>query len=108
MINSFGCLSRIPGQAIGSSAVDLTDSFISFTGLVLTSTIESLGAGGDPFDRFGLFGGRVGGSEVIAGSTSDPVSVSTPSPVLLVSLPLLSLLLRGRPDPAAQRGQPVA
>ena len=109
LINSFGSTSGVLGQSIGSSAVDLTDSFISFTGLILTSTITRLGSGGDPYDSFGLFGGRAGGFEVIAGPASNPALLPTPSTALLVSLALLCLLLLGtRRDPAVLRRQPMA
>jgi hypothetical protein len=109
LISSFGSTSGVLGQSIGSSAADLTDSFISFTGLNLTSTITSLATGGDPYDSFGLFGGRAGGFEVIAGSTSDPAALPAPPTVLLIALALLCLLLlSGRRDPAVQRRQLMA
>ena len=78
-IDTTGGATGVLGQGIGGFlSVDLTDSFISFTGLTVTTTIVGLATGGDAFDRFGLFGGRAGGFEVIAGSTAVPLPAALP------------------------------
>jgi len=55
-------------QRLGRS--DFTDSEISFDGLILTTTIDSLPGGGtDTYTQFGLGAGRAGGFEVISNNT---------------------------------------
>jgi hypothetical protein len=84
LIDVTGSVSGILGQGIGGLlSIDITDSFISFTGLTITSNITGLTSSGSSFDRFGLFGGRAGGFEVI--------SVPAPGSILLMSLGMVAL-----------------
>ncbi|MFT5172087.1 MAG: hypothetical protein ACI8W7_000251 [Gammaproteobacteria bacterium] len=84
--------SGVLGQGLGGqgSGRDLTDSFVSFTGVTITSTITitGIGAGGDPFDQPGLFGGRAGDYEIISGSTTQ---VPVPATLTLFALGLFGL-----------------
>ena len=64
-----GTSTGVLGQTIPTP--NSTNTFISFTGLTLTTRIDGLGVS-DPFDQFGLFGGRAGGYEVIPGMIPEP------------------------------------
>lgn len=58
---------------------NFTDSWISFTGLTMTTTILQLPSGAPTYDQFGLFGGRAGGFEVLPGPASaapEPASLA--------------------------------
>jgi len=75
-IDTTGLSSGILGQGVGQSfGIDLTDSFISFTGLTITTTIDTLPVGNGPYDIFTFHGGRAGGFEIIPG-----VSQAVPEP----------------------------
>jgi hypothetical protein len=90
-----GSVSGVLGQGLGGLfSTDVTDNFVSFTGLTLTATITGLGAGGDPFDRFGLAGGRAGGYEIIPGVAATPLPAALP--LFATGLVGLGLLARRR------------
>jgi hypothetical protein len=64
--------------------------------------------GSDPFDRFGLFGGRAGGFQVIAGSMPNPTLVPTPATELLLALAALCYWFSRGHNPARQPASPPA
>jgi hypothetical protein len=83
-IDVTGSVSGILGQGLGGLfSIDVTDTFISFTGLTITSNITGLAVPGISFDLFELFGGRAGGFEVI--------SVPNPGSLLLMSIGMIAL-----------------
>ena len=92
--------SGVLGQGLGGqgSGRDRTDSFVSFTGVTITSTITSVGAGGAPFDQFGLFGGRAEDYEIISSSSS--VQVPVPATLSLFAFGVCGLRF-GRRHPHA-------
>lgn len=60
-----------------SIANEFTDSFISFTGLTMTTTISSLpNSGSQTYSQFGLFGGRAGGYEILSDAPAVPEPTS--------------------------------
>lgn len=62
---------------------DCTDSYISFTGLTMTTTVQSLpNIGPQAYSQFGLWGGRAGGFEIL----SDAPPVPEPSTMVIGTL----------------------
>lgn len=62
---------------------DFTDSYISFTGLTMTTTVQGLpNPGSQSYSQFGLGGGRAGDYEIL----SDSPSVPEPSTMVIGTL----------------------
>lgn len=89
LINSKGRTTGILGQGLNSSQGDVTDDFISFTGLTMTTTVTS--SANVSVDGFELFGGRAGGFEVMS-----PAAVPLPASVWLLGAAVGALRLRAR------------
>lgn len=89
LINSQGRSTGILGQGLNSGQGDITDDFISFTGLTMTTTVTS--SASVSVDGFELFSGRAGGFEVIA-----PSSVPLPASAWLLGAAVGALRLRSR------------
>lgn len=68
---------------LAQSLYHFTDSYISFTGLTMTTTVQSLpNIGPQAYSQFGLFGGRAGGFEIL----SDTPPVPEPSTMVIGTL----------------------
>lgn len=70
-----------PGESVsgilGQGLLNVTDSWISFRGVTLTTTIKELpNSGVQSYQDFGMWGGRAGGFEIIPGTAvPEPASI---------------------------------